>query len=97
MYRSAKLRTHCQGHPGTHYAACVYLAGDWTRERDGASERIGLYWTWDGELGCTWSRVSADPAKNMPEPSSSFNDSCPRIINNVGPCGYYSYSTDEKK
>lgn len=45
MYRSATLRTGCQGHPGTHYTACVYLAGDWTRERDGASERIDLYWT----------------------------------------------------
>lgn len=52
---------------------------------------------WDGEPGCTKSRVSADPAKKIPEASGSFDDSCPRIINTVGPCGYYSYSTDEKK
>lgn len=87
MYRSAKPGTGCQGHPGTRWhSLCAPGKGmDGMRERDGASESLACTGFWDGELGCTRSRVSADPAKKIPEPSGSFDGSCPRIINNVGP------------
>lgn len=91
------LRTGCIGQQSQEQAAsgileligtaCVHLARDWMGWGRGMERLRGLACTgfWDGELGCTRSTVSADPAKKIPEPSGPFDGSCPRIINNVGP------------
>lgn len=42
------------------------------------------------------SRVGADPAKKIPEPSGSFADSCPGIIMENS-WGHYSHSAEENE
>lgn len=49
----------------------------------------------DVQLGRMRSRVGADSAKKISEPSGSFDNSCPGIIMQ-DPCEYYSHYIDEE-